>query len=176
MKIHLSLPVKMKNLLIFSALLSILFLPGCLKKESYPDVPQIGFLGYENVFDSGSYATRGIFMISYTDGDGDIGLSGGDTLAPYNKVGDYYYNLVIRYYEKQKGVFQLVQTDPPFSARIPLLSKLGERKAIKGTITDTLVLNPKPVYDTIRFEIFIYDRALHKSNVVTTPVIVTRRH
>ncbi len=151
------------------------FLSGCLKPEQFPDAPQIQYQNFLRVFDTGQYAIRGILSFSYTDGNGDIGLNSDDTLPPYNRNGNYYYNLVISYFEKQNGSFVQVNLEPPFSARIPVLTPEDPNKAIKGVIIDTLPLNPKPVYDTIRFEIFIYDRALNKSNVITTPDIILKK-
>jgi len=154
----------------------LLFIASCMKKEEYPPEPEIVLSGYMNLFDTGQYATHGVLAVNFQDGDGDIGLSGGDTLPPYNKEGDYYYNFVITYFEKQQGVWKEVELDPPFSARIPLLNPEYPGKAIKGVIWDTIPLNPSPVYDTIRLEVFIYDRALHKSNVISTPDIILRRY
>ncbi len=42
-------------------------------------------------------------MISYTDGDGDLGLSDTDTYPPYNVGSEYYYNMIIDYFELQHG-------------------------------------------------------------------------
>lgn len=151
-------------------------LSSCIKKESYPLIPEIGFSQFITEFDTTSaFAKRGILVFSFTDGDGDLGLKSSDTLPPYQKNGNYYYNLVIDYYEKQAGQFVKVSLDPPFSARIPYLSNYPD-KPIKGIITDTLTLNPAPLYDTIKLVFFLYDRALNKSNVDSTPPIVLRRH
>lgn len=152
-----------------------LFITGCLKKENFPDVPAIQLVGFTEVFDTGQYAVRGIITISFQDGNGDIGLNAGDTLPPYNKEGKYYYNFVVKYLEKRNGAFDTVVLDPPFSARIPVLTPNDPNKAIKGLITDTVVLNPKPVYDTIRFVLMIYDRALNPSNTVATPDILLKK-
>jgi hypothetical protein len=160
------------TLLINSLLLACM--AGCMKKENFPDTPEIGFVSYTNVFSTGTFATNGILTFSFQDGNGDIGLSDRDTLSPYNRDGLYYYNLVVDYYEKQYGVYQKIDLSFPLSSRIPRLS-LESGKAIKGTITDTLVLDPHPDFDTVRFEVFIYDRALHKSNVITTPDIILRK-
>jgi hypothetical protein len=152
------------------------FISGCLKPENYPDIPEIEYMNFVSLYDTGQYPVRGILVFSFRDGDGDIGLnSGSDTLPPYNKDGDYYYNLVISYFEKRNGIFDSVVTDPPFSSRIPVLNPDYPDKAIKGIIYDTVPLNPRPVYDTIRFSVFIYDRALHRSNVITTPEIILKR-
>ncbi len=167
----------MKNIAFIICLAVSIFtgLTGCTKKESFSDIPQIDFISFINVYDAGQFAKFGILTISYQDGNGDIGLSESDTLSPYQKNGSYYYNFVITYYEKQKGIFKQIDLDIPFSARIPPLIPDDPNKAIKGTITDTLVLNPHPAYDTIKFGVFIYDRALNKSNVVTTPEIILRK-
>ena len=157
-------------------ILSFLFMTGCLKKESYSDIPAIQLAGFTEVFDTGQYAVKGIITISFQDGNGDIGLNAGDTLPPYNKEGLYYYNFVVTYLEKRNGKFDTVILDPPFSARIPVLTPNDPNKAIKGLITDTLVMNPKPVYDTVVFSVMIYDRALNPSNIVTTPEIILKKH
>jgi len=161
--------------LLISTITVILLFSSCMKQESYSDIPEIEYLGYYNVFDTGQYAKQGVLTIGFKDGNGDIGLAVGDTNFPFNKEGDYYYNFVIGYFEKQQGVFVKVDLNPSFSARIPILNAEEPGRAIKGFITDTLILNPKPVYDTIRFDVFIYDRALNKSNVVTTPEIIVSR-
>jgi hypothetical protein len=154
----------------------LLFLSSCMKKESYPEFPEIEFREFTTIFDTTKIAKSGFLTFSFTDGNGDIGLGSGDTLPPYEKSGDYYYNLVIDYYEKQQGQFVKVILDPPFSVRIPYLTPDYPNKAIKGIIVDTMQLNPAPVYDTIKFVFFIYDRALNKSNIDSTPPIILRRH
>ena len=167
----------MKSCIRFSILCcSILFIFfGCVKQENYPVEPKIEFLSFITLFDTGEYAVKGILNISFTDGDGDIGLSSYQTSPPFDTGSPYYYNYVITYFEKQQGVFVPLDLNPPFSYRIPVLNWEFPGKPIKGTITDTLELNPKPVFDTIRLEAFIYDRALHKSNVISTPEIILKR-
>jgi len=153
----------------------LLWMTGCIKQEKFPDVPEIGFQSYFNIYDTGQYAIKGVLTISFQDGNGDIGLENRDTLPPYDRSGPYYYNYIISYFEKQNGQFVKIDLDPPFSYRIPVLSPFYPGKAIKGIITDTLDLNPAPLFDTIRLEAFIYDRALNKSNVITTPEIILKR-
>ena len=146
-----------------------------MKKQSYSDVPEIGFLGFEMIYDTAQVVRTGILSISYQDGNGDIGLSPSDTFPPYQKNGPYYYNYVIMYFEKQNGVYKQIDLNPPFSSRIPVLTPLDPGRAIKGTITNTMTLDPHPLFDTIQFQAFIYDRGLHKSNVITTPEIILRK-
>ncbi|HTX87923.1 MAG TPA: hypothetical protein VMC08_02955 [Bacteroidales bacterium] len=148
---------------------------GCLKQENYSNIPAITLQSFVLVYDTGHYPVSAILTITFQDGDGNIGLSDGDTLPPYDKNGQYYYNFVIQYYERQMGQFVLRDLEPPLSARIPVLSPLYPGKPIKGVIADTLVMDPTPVHDTIRIDAFIYDRALNKSNVISTPVAILRR-
>jgi hypothetical protein len=167
--------MKKSAFLSFIVITAIIGLSGCMKKESFSVVPQIGFISFINEFDTTQFAIKGILTISYQDGNGDIGLSAADVQPPFDSASPYYYNLVITYYEKQHGIFKLTETKIPLSARIPPLAPDDPNQPIKGTIMDTLTLDPHPVFDTVKFEVFIYDRALNKSNVVTTPEIILRK-
>jgi len=162
---------------IFLILFTIFFFTvttSCMKKESFPNIPQIAFAGYYNMFDSTKIAKRGVLTISFQDGDGDIGLNPWDLSPPYDTGSIYYYNYFIDVYSKRNGVFVKDSLNIPLRYRIPDLTPDDPNKAIKGIIVDTIPLNPAPVYDTIQFSMFIYDRALNKSNVVFTPEIVVR--
>ncbi len=160
----------------FIALTSVMMLfSSCMKKEVYPDIPAIQFENFTMQFDSGMYAKRGFLTISFKDGNGDIGLLPTQTQPPFDTGSIYYYDYIIDYYEKQYGTFVKVSLDPSYNARIPYLTPNDPSKAIKGIIVDTLTLNPFPVHDTIKFKFFIYDRALNKSNVDSTPPIILKR-
>ena len=151
---------------------------GCVKQENFSDVPEIGYQGFVLVYNPGNtghYPDSARLTITFQDGDGDIGLSDADVNPPYDTASPYYYNFIIEYYELQNGQFVKLDLDPPLSARIPVLSPLYPGKPIKGTISNMLPMNPAPVHDTIRIDAFIYDRALHKSNVISTPVTILRR-
>ena len=156
---------------------ALVFFTSCIKQDEYPIEPQIAYQNFLVGFDTSQYAVSGILNVSFTDGDGDIGLADGDTNFPYQRGGDYYYNYVLTFFNKVNGVYTEVPLDPPFSVRIPVLNKQYPGKAIKGSISDTINLKliPHPGYDTIRFEAFIYDKRLHKSNVITTPEIILKR-
>ncbi|MEI7896199.1 MAG: hypothetical protein WCJ26_04135 [bacterium] len=153
----------------------MLMLSSCMKKEQYPDIPEIAFQNFTTEFDTGMYAKRGFLTISFKDGTGDIGLRTDQKEPPFNPGSIYYYNYYIDYYEMQNGTFVKVELDPPYNARIPYLTPDDPNKAIKGIIVDTLALNPMPLHDTVKFKFYIYDRALHKSNVDSTPPIILRR-
>jgi hypothetical protein len=145
---------------------------ACEKKEKYPAIPAIEYIDFTQKPDSA------YLRFSFTDGDGDIGLSQGDTLAPYDKNGDFYYNLYINYFEKRDGVFEEIDTvctvqgcvPLDFNYRIPDITQPGKNKALNGEIKIKLSAPYKLASpnDTIKYEFYIVDRALHKSNVVST--------
>jgi hypothetical protein len=168
-------PDGFRHVCLLAVLGGFLLLSSCMKKETYPDIPQIAYQSFITQFDTGIYAKRGFLTISFKDGNGDIGLRTDQTGPPFDSGSIYYYNYIIDYYEKQNGTFVKVDLDPSYNARIPYLTPTDLNKAIKGIIVDTLLLNPLPVYDTVKFKFYIYDRALNKSNVDSTPPIILRR-
>lgn len=167
-----------KNILLvslFGFFLCIAF--SCRKTEEYPVIPAISFKSFEKY--SHKNGVGGLIddslnlIISYTDGDGDVGIPQDDTSPPFNAGSPYFYNMVVKYFKKTRGVYTERVLDPPYSARIPDLTPKGNHKAIKGDIKLLMpFIDFQANYDTIHCEVFIYDRALHKSNVITTPDIV----
>jgi len=158
-------------------LLILLFtgLTACIKEEQYPLTPVIEFGGFSTMRDVSGKDSIGTVTISYTDGDGNIGLFAWDTVEPkkYN-----YYMKFMQYVNKQLVEFKPADTTLTFNARIPLLTPAGKNKNIKGEITMTLELyfaRQALKSDTIAFEIFIKDRDLNKSNVVDTPMFIIKR-
>lgn len=160
--------------LFFLSVLLLFFLSGCAKQESFSEIPEIEFLSFVK-YTNRQIDSIAVLGISYRDGDGDIGLNVGDSFPPYQRNGDYYYNFVIRYFEKQSGVFIERIMDPPLSARIPVLTPLDPGKAIKGVIYLSILVDPFALFDTIQLKAFIYDRRLHRSNEISTPEIILRR-
>lgn len=162
---------------------------SCRKFEKFPLEPEIKYDNFLLENDQNGVTRRGVLVITYTDGDGDLGLAPGDTLPPYNFGGEYYYNMIIKYFEMHEGEWEevhLVFENLPeqtvdtltFNARIPVLTPITGNQAIKGFIQDTMFLfNPlsKKEYDTIKFSVYIIDRALNKSNTVETPAIIVKR-
>jgi len=158
-------------------LLILLFagLTGCIKEEQYPLEPQIEFQGFATAKDVKGRDSIGAISISYTDGDGDIGLYESDTVEPLK------YNFYLKFMQsinKQLVEFKPVDTNITFNARIPFLTPSGRNKNIKGDITMYLELyfaKQRLQSDTIAFEIYIKDRALNTSNVIKTPLFKIKR-
>ena len=142
------------------------WLLSCNNKEEYPIIPEIEYEGMTKIYNPNlNKYDRGVLTISFKDGDGDIGLTDNQTLPPYD------YNFFVKYYERQNGKETWVVIADPneFNARIPVLTPTGSVKSIKGEIQDTLfIYNFQSTFDTIKFEAYLVDRALHKSNTITT--------
>ena len=147
----------------------LLFFSSCAKFEEYSIVPQIEFVSFVTLQDIHQKDSLGYITISYTDGDGDIGLTSEETLPPYQ------YNFFIDIYENINGVQQkiiLPDTSATFNSRIPVLTPEGVNKSIKGEIEmelELFIMIPFLDSDTISFELYIMDRALNKSNVIHSP-------
>lgn len=150
-------------------------LTGCIKEEQYPLEPIIEYGGFATVRDISGKDSLGAITVSYTDGDGNIGLFAWDTVEPlkYN-----FYCKFMQYIDGQLVEFRPTDTSITFNARIPLLTPVGRNKNIKGDITMTIELyfaRKLLQSDTIGFEIFIKDRDLNESNVVETPLFIIKR-
>ena len=158
---------------------------ACKKVEKFPDTPHIEFISFQKIYNPGlELYDRGVLTFSFEDGDGDVGLNSGDTLPPFNAGSVYHYNLIIDFFELQNGelvkvpiVWYNPQTEEydtlSLSARIPDLTPDGINKAISGEVHDTLfIYNFNSDFDTIKFEAYIFDRALHESNTISTPLII----
>lgn len=147
------------------------FMSSCLKREEFPEEPLITFKEFNVSGDSGQ------LVVTFTDGNGDIGLNEWDTVPPYDLENGEYYNLLLDYYEKQNGVW-INYTDSlpvPYYYRIPIITPSGQNKALEGEIAVDLVptyYNPFSPYDTIKFSVQLIDRALNKSNIVETGEII----
>lgn len=170
---------------IIGLLLTTVF--ACKKKEIYPETPSIEYKSYRFLSDQSGLDSLLILQFSFKDGDGDLGLSQADTLAPFNPVIDstgksinpYYNNIHIEYREKYLGVFNFV-TNPfnvfdtlTYAYRFESITPDGRHKAIRGDVEVSIGPSYYPnAQDTTIYRFYIYDRALHKSNIAETPPIV----
>lgn len=147
---------------------------SCIPEEKYSVIPRIEFVSLEKIPNTSGSDDKGMLIFYFEDGDGDIGLnSEGDNLRPpFDTSSIYYYNFFIHYYEKQNGTFVRVDLPAEQHARIPRLSNRPP-ESINGHICqiELFINNITSIYDTIRFEFYIVDRALNHSNIITTPEI-----
>lgn len=143
---------------------------GCRKTEKFPVEPQLTFKSFEIFGDSAS------LTVSFTDGDGDIGLNASDTQAPFDTGSVYYNNFFLETEDLINGVWT-PYTFPGVQLyyRIPRITPNGQNKTLEGDIAvaiDPLPLSISQLSDTVRFSVMIVDRELHESNVVYTDMIL----
>ena len=176
----------MKKRYLIGLLLLALAVCSCQKPVVYPIEPKITYQGFTYLINSDStFSGEGVISFSYTDGDGDLGLDDSDTLPPFGFHDAHYYNMLVDYLKCVNGEFVKtplvswnVQTQTydtlTFNARFKRLRDSEDPKAISGTMDYQLtVQNPFSPNDTVKFEIRIFDRALHESNVIQTEAIYT---
>lgn len=153
--------------------LFFLILSSCMKEKEFPVEPRIAFKDFTKVIiPPDSIPQLLILSISFTDGDGDIGLTSTMTEPPYD------YNLFIDIYKMKKGQLEkevFEDSTVNFNGRIPIVAENPDNKPIEGVIEynfDYPILRSRLLNDTVAFDISIKDRALHQSNIVRTPLII----
>lgn len=149
----------------------LVLLTTCRKPEKFSVIPAIEFVSLEA---NDEYSGTDVSLtFKFQDGDGDIGLDARDIAPPFDTSSVYYYNCFITYFEKQNGTFVEVELPSTLNMRIPRLSD-NTPESISGEIMLNLYANnPFSPYDTIRYELYIVDRALNHSNIITTSEYVT---
>lgn len=160
-------------------ILLVLFLMAgyaCIETEPVSPVPEVTFTSIElvNIIDSslGNPNLKGAILIfEFIDGDADFGVYEGvaaDTTLPDS----IRYNLFLSPFYKFDGTYFLIEPDtnnpPPYYSIFynQKLDRVGQNKTVKGNITLTIV--DLPLYDTIKYDFHIRDRAGNKSNIEST--------
>lgn len=152
--------------------LVVVLLGSCLKHQDFPNRPDLEFIAfYANPAATSIGDSLGFVKLRFTDGDGDLGLGDGDTLGVFHLGQPYYYNLFIRYFEKHDGVYEEVipSVDLPLNVRFKRLTATGGNGALEGTMDVGVIGSPS---DTVRYEMYIVDRALNHSDTIVTPDIL----
>lgn len=163
------------KIILFLTVTLLAGLTACVKEDVYPVIPHIEFGGFATAKDITGKDSIGEIRISYTDGDGNIGLYTWDTLEPLNYN---YYLKFMQVINNQPVEVVFDDSTANFNARIPILTPAGRNKNIKGDIKRTLQLYFARQFllsDTVAFEIYIKDRDLNESNVVQTPWFLLSR-
>lgn len=160
----------------------LVILSGCLKRDEFPVEPILTFKAVEQGYETpylGTVPERFLnVIVDFTDGDGDIGLDGGDTLDPFGVNDAHYFNCMCVLEKRIQGVWTDVQSEVP--GRIKRISPTGQDPTLNGEIKWKLHPYPGPrpglppisTGDTMRVTMYIEDRALHRSNSVTSGEIV----
>jgi hypothetical protein len=163
------------KIILICFMLGSAMLTCCIKKDEFPIVPVIKWEGYSVLRNGAGYDSLAFLKISYTDGDGNIGLNEWDTVAPYK------YNFFVKMFQmKNDSLQEIIFPDSTinFNGRIPMLTPVGKNKNIKGDIEMMLEIyfaSAILTSDTIAFELYIQDRDLNKSNIIETPLLPISR-
>ncbi len=171
--------VKYLGVLSIACLLGLLY-SSCVKKENYSIIPAITYNNFQ-AFCSGVKTDSAYLRVNFTDGDGDIGYPQADPSAP----SDFYilpliYNTTTGKYDTLKVLTTSGDSVITYNYRIPYITPSGTNKALNGIIQINLenliqylgnyTLPQHNTYQ-LQFGVWIYDRAGHKSNVLTTPTV-----
>jgi hypothetical protein len=166
------------------------FLTNCNKDPGFSSIPEIS-LKNMSYFEEGTVQHIKL-EINYKDGDGDLGLEPTDTsgiYAPKNVKGRpsniHFYNFIVTYlFKNDDGTYKtcnlimncssdtiLSSTVNTANLRFPVLNSVTKKQPISGVLTND-INSPalKKVFsgNTIKLQIYIFDRALNQSNVITT--------
>ena len=160
------------------ALFALITMLSCKKPTEYPLEPILTFKSVYVKQDVPGIDSKVYVTISFTDGDGDIGYypreSGQNASVFDDPSSPYYNNFIVKTWIRRSGTWTEDTTN--VSARLPYMTPQGVNKALKGDIQRELTLPPQLNSDTLKYDIYIWDRSFHKSNTVTTsPVVVTTR-
>lgn len=145
---------------------TFLFVTSCVKEKTFPPEPHIEFIKYIKYGNDSADC-----IISFKDGDGDIGIKDDDTITKDDFIMKYLYKGTDGLFHP----FDIVDTTAVMDTffipyRIPYLTPDGQYKALDGEIKAKLRVPPLyvPGHSTVKFEIYIRDRAGHISNRVQT--------
>ena len=132
-------------------LLSFFFISSCKEdKPVYSEVPEIKFVSVSHS-SVNAYGTPVTFVISYVDGDGDLG-------------------------ENSSNAHNLYLTDNRYGITYPYrISELGPSSSLIISGQLNIILDNAGITGTspqnATFSIYVIDRAGHPSNTVTSPSV-----
>ncbi len=159
--------------------LAVLLISSCVKKKTLPIVPAIDYKSFSIIDNS-----TAMFVYTFSDGDGDIGLRSSDTTGSYSRTSPYYYNLYMKYlYKNSSGNYVPYIYFDMLTGKFDTIILKYRTQYIESTTKDQsltgevyVTMNgyrPTTTHKNFKYEFYIYDRGLHKSNVITTPVFTT---
>lgn len=164
-------------------LLSLIIVFSCRKPKCDEEVPSIAFKEFRQYKNAqGNSLDSAKIIVTFKDCDGDLGLDDEDTLAPFDTASSYYYNFTLKYFEMVNGNWVGCPDNKMdscyFRYRLPKMTPEGQSKILEGefgiTISPFYFNFMSPNSDTIKYEVRLYDRELHESNMIETPMILSR--
>lgn len=141
----------------------LFFSNGCIKLKTFPPTPVITFKSV-SVTEAKQGVTPIKIIFTFTDGDGDLGLTQQDTSK----------DVLILDIRKGLPTFAPIQYD----YRMPYVTPEGNNKSISGEVEIDIpntFCRPGLAVDTLKYSVQIKDRAGNKSNTLETPAIIVRQ-
>lgn len=151
---------KIKYILPLALLITLYY--SCVKKTTYLLTPEIAFKSFTYFPNTNDSA---MMVITYKDGDGDIGKETGDSTK--NLYMNYYYKDTItqKYVAYYSTATDSLKTG--YTIRKPDVSYKG--KPISGEVAVGISkCRHSKKYKLIKYVIYMFDNAGNKSNVITT--------
>jgi hypothetical protein len=161
---------------LISSLISLL--SGCYKEPTFDVVPAIEFadIRKETVLDAidGQKKDSVILTIKFQDGDGDIGFDSKKDADAINAAaikGDFHF--VVKTFQQRRGRV-IPREDFNFSGFPPRLKNDGKIGPIEGKLDYSMdfPFSFTAKRDSLKFQVFIKDRAGNISNTVESKIIV----
>jgi hypothetical protein len=165
----------MKKFSIVGIFSLFIMLSSCYQEPAFNTSPNIEFKGIKKliILDQFSGAAKDSLIISikFQDGDGDLGLD--ETQKP-DAIAKNDYNYIIRLFRKKNGSFNEIISTVPYSGFFQKLRNDGKTGPIEGVLDYSLdFFHPSiPKKDSLKFQIYIKDRAGNSSNTVESNVVV----
>lgn len=163
----------------YCVLISVIFLIlSCERPPDYDLTPKISFKNIEKYVIIGKLSLAKqdsvVVTLSFEDGDGDLGMDASNVgESPYVDFYERNYHAVL--YKKVKGVYEEVKgLDGQAVSDGGVFPQLVDKEGpIDGDLNYHILISHNnaqvlEAFDTLRFDIFIIDRALNRSNTITT--------
>jgi hypothetical protein len=164
---------KIKIALLFVALATLFLHFSCGNIIEYSDVPEVSYKDFSLAQTTdilGNQIIKATLTIHVIDGNGDIGLNDYDTTGSFSPDSIYYNDLFLKLFQKIDGKFVEKQLIVPHRYRMPDVQPKGQVQSLVADI-QVAIDYTKGTFDsdTIKYEFYIYDRALNISNVAESP-------
>jgi hypothetical protein len=154
-------------------LLGLLAVSGwqCLDTPNYPVEPQIEFVALSrDTMDQGVFEEDSIFVVfSFQDGDGDIGR---DAQSGGNNV--FFIDRRTNTLDNTYGIPEIPEEGAANGVEGEVRILLYSTCCIYPDGADPCTVNPAFPLDTVSYDIYMTDRAGHRSNTIATPPIILR--
>jgi hypothetical protein len=162
----------LRNTLIFLLILGIMIV-ACEPPEKVSGVPEITFKSFvliDYIDSLDNKGKLGTLKFDFIDGDADIGSYVADTETTDESLITKYNVFLIPFEKLPDGFYDSVESNPLkyIIRHNDKLDRVGQNKTIKGEMEVTIQYAIIPPQDTLRYEFYILDRAMHKSNVAYT--------